>query len=97
MLQILCEDPYWQVRLRAARSLGRLREGAAVEPLIVALIHPISNLRKESALALGEIGDVRALEALAVGAEDPDPEVRKSARLAVLQINSRLAATTNDA
>jgi len=75
-------DAYWQVRLRAARSLGRLRDRAALPVLIEALAHRAGNLRKEAAIALGEIGDPRALPALEAADADPDPEVRKAARLA---------------
>ena len=75
-------DAYWQVRLRAARSLGRLRDAAALPVLIEALAHRAGNLRKEAAIALGEIGDPRALPALEAADADPDPEVRKAARLA---------------
>lgn len=75
-------DAYWQVRLRAARSLGRLRDVAALPVLIEALAHRAGNLRKEAAIALGEIGDPRALPALEAADADPDPEVRKAARLA---------------
>jgi hypothetical protein len=45
------QDSYWQVRLRAARSLGRLRSAAALQALIDTLSHESSNLRKEAALA----------------------------------------------
>ena len=85
-------DSYWQVRLRAARSLGRVKAAAAVGPLIALLGQEISNLRKEAALALGEIGDPAALPALESAESDPDPEVRKSVRLALGQIAARHAA-----
>jgi HEAT repeat protein len=59
-----------------------------VPPLIDALSHSISNLRKEAALALGEIGVPEALPALEQIRDDRDPEVRKSARLAIAQIHA---------
>ncbi|CAM2152795.1 PBS lyase [Pararobbsia alpina] len=86
------EDPYWQVRIQAARALGRLRDPSAIAALTIALGHSISNLRKEAALALGEIADPDALPALEQAATDADPEVRKSVRIALDQIAVRLAA-----
>jgi HEAT repeat protein len=82
------DDNYWQIRLRAARSLGRLKYAGALPALLPVLTHPISNLRKEAALALGELGDAAALPALEPVAADPDPEVRKAARLALEQIHA---------
>ena len=79
-------DEYWQVRLKAAESLGQLRDPKAVPALGAALDHPISNLRKEATAALGEIGHPEALPYLARHAEDADPDVRKLNRWAVLQI-----------
>jgi HEAT repeat protein len=62
-------DDYWQVRLRATRSLGRLRYVApALDALIETLGHRISNLRKEAALALGELNDRGAVAALQAAA-----------------------------
>ncbi len=56
MIEALADD-YWQVRLRATRSLGRLRYVPALDALIDTLGHRISNLGKEAALALGELND----------------------------------------
>jgi HEAT repeat protein len=82
------EDRYWQVRIRAARSLGRLKAVSAMDVLFVALTHEISNLRKEAAIALGEIGDLRAIPALEAALKDPDPDVRKLTQLALKNIQS---------
>ncbi|MNG28266.1 HEAT repeat protein [compost metagenome] len=79
-------DDYWQVRLRATRSLGRLRFVPALEALIDTLGHRISNLRKEAALALGELNDPRAIAALQGAQDDGDPEVRKAVRIALSQL-----------
>nr|WP_261405663.1 HEAT repeat domain-containing protein [Chenggangzhangella methanolivorans] len=54
-------DEVWQVRIKAANALGRLRAESAIEALGEALGSEISNLRKESAAALGEIAAPRAL------------------------------------
>lgn len=80
------QDDYWQVRLRATRSLGRLRYVPALAALIETLGHRISNLRKEAALALGELADRRAVPALQAAQEDGDPEVRKAVRIALGQL-----------
>jgi HEAT repeat protein len=79
------------VRLRAARSLGRLRDAEALPVLTEALLHPAGNLRKEAAIALGDIGDPAAARALAVAEADPDPEVRKAARLALQRLAPAVA------
>ena len=80
------DDPYWQVRLKSARALGRLRDPSAGAALSGLLSHSISNLRKEAALALGELGDRGLLPALQAAQGDPDPEVRKAIRIALQQI-----------
>ena len=48
-------DEFWQVRLKAVRSLGRMRIARAVEAIGACLTHPQANLRKEGAAALGEV------------------------------------------
>ena len=79
-------DDYWQVRLRATRSLGRLRYAQALDALIETLGHCISNLRKEAALALGELNEKGAIAALLAAQDDGDPEVRKAVRIALSQL-----------
>ena len=79
--------------MRAARSLGRLRDSLAVPQLIEALVHTAGNLRKEAAIALGEIADLRGVEPLTLTMSDPDPEVRKAARLALQRIPVPAAAS----
>jgi HEAT repeat protein len=81
-------DEFWQVRLKAVRSLGKMRIVRAVKAIGACTAHPQANLRKESAAALGEIADPAAGEFLAPMAEDADPEVRKNARWAMLRIQS---------
>jgi HEAT repeat protein len=76
------------VRLKAAHSLGRLREGGAVAALCGLLFDPVSNLRKEAALALGEISDPASIDPLLEAASDPDPDVRKAANLACCRIKA---------
>jgi HEAT repeat protein len=80
------QDDYWQVRVKAARSLGLLKAEAGLPSLVASLTHSISNLRKEAVIALGEIGDTRAIAPLETALADPDPDVRKLARLALTTI-----------
>jgi HEAT repeat protein len=80
------QDEYWQVRVKAARSLGWLKAQAGLPALVASLTHPVSNLRKEAVIALGEIADTRAIAPLEASLADPDPDVRKLARLALTAI-----------
>ncbi len=77
------EDPAWQVRVKAASALGKLRAVSAVPALGSALVHEVSNLRKEAASALGEIASSTALPYLERASGDPDPDVRKIVRWAI--------------
>jgi HEAT repeat protein len=72
------DDPAWQVRLKAVRSLGILRAVAATERVGLLMEHPVSNLRKECAAALGEIAAMTGRPFLERHRDDIDPEVRKT-------------------
>jgi HEAT repeat protein len=87
-LIVRLDDPFWQVRLKAVRSLGRLKIPQATMQIVPSLVHEQANLRKEAAAALGEIADAAALPYLEQVADDPDPEVRKNARWAIDRIRS---------
>jgi HEAT repeat protein len=82
------DDPFWQVRLKAIRSLGRLKVAQSTMQIVPSLTHEQANLRKEAAAALGEIADRAALPFLQQVADDPDPEVRKNARWAIERIGA---------
>jgi HEAT repeat protein len=84
-------DAFWQVRLKAIRSLGRMKIERAVRPIGHCVNHDQANLRKEAAAALGEIAHADGEAFLAVIADDPDPDVRKNARWALQQIAARKA------
>jgi vesicle coat complex subunit len=86
-------DPFWQVRLKAVRSLGRLRNARAVAPVAACLSHEQANLRKEAAAALGEIADPSAERFLDAVRDDPDPDVRKNVRWALQQISAKRAVS----
>ena len=77
------DDPFWQVRVKAAASLGTIGAVAAIPTLGTALTHAISNVRKEAATALGTIGDASARPLLLPFTNDADPDVRKAVRWAL--------------
>ena len=81
-------DDFWQVRLKAVRSLGKMKVARAVPSIGLCISHPQANLRKESAAALGEIADPAAEKFLEPILDDTDPEVRKNARWAMQRIRS---------
>jgi HEAT repeat protein len=80
-------DEYWQVRLKAARSLGILKIVQAVPAIGAGLDHPQANLRKECAAALGEIADPAGRSVLEPHSADPDPDVRKNVQWALQRIS----------
>jgi len=84
-------DAFWQVRLKAIRSLGRMKIDRAVRPIGNCVTHEQANLRKEAAAALGEIAAADGEPFLALIANDPDPDVRKNARWALQQIAAKKA------
>ena len=84
-------DEFWQVRLKAIRSLGKMNMDRAVRPIGNCITHEQANLRKEAAAALGEIADSDGDVYLALVANDPDPDVRKNARWALQQIAAQKA------
>jgi HEAT repeat protein len=85
-------DGFWQVRLKAIRSLGKMRIERAVRPIGNCVNHEQANLRKEAAAALGEIGHPDGEAFLAIIKDDLDPDVRKNARWALQQIAARRAS-----
>jgi HEAT repeat protein len=62
-IQLLTDDNEG-TRWKAAESLGRMRDPAAVDPLIDTLWDDDSRVRLKAAWALGRIGDPRALRPL---------------------------------
>ena len=60
-------DEYWQVRLKAVRSLGKLKVARGVAQIGGCIAHPQANLRKEAAAALGEIADPAGREISGAG------------------------------
>ena len=80
-------DEIWQVRIKAAASLGKLHDAAAIPALGAALDASSRNLRKEATAALGEIGHADALPYLIAHKDDPDPDVRKINRWAAAKVS----------
>ena len=81
-------DEYWQVQLKAVRSLGILKVARAVAAIGACLDHPQANLRKESAAALGEVADPAGRPFLEKRIDDPDPDVRKNVRWALQRMSA---------
>jgi len=86
-------DDYWQVRLKAVRSLGKMKVARAIPAIGSCIDHAQANLRKEGAAALGEIADPAGLKFLEPIVNDADPEVRKNARWAMQRILANQSAT----
>jgi HEAT repeat protein len=75
----------WGLRAQAARSLGRLRAGEAVEPLTHALGDEVEWVRVASIEALGRIGAIRAAPRLLERLTDTRA-VQREARRALVEI-----------
>ena len=69
-------SPRSYVRWQAAQALGKMRDKAAVQPLLNALSDESTVVRESAAEALGEIGGKRALEPLIAALDDEVPYVR---------------------
>lgn len=80
-------DPQTEVRIKAARALGRLGMPDGLEPLLAA-VRPGRSvaLRMVGAGALGSLGAVAATGPLAELLGDPDPHVAATAARALLQL-----------
>jgi len=78
-------------RCYTAQTLGRLKEQAAVSPLIEALYSENSDLRLYAAEALGSIGESNAISDLAKLLHDPVSDVRKVAVEALIRIDTEAA------
>lgn len=91
LIQVL-KDEHWEVRLKAAEALGKIKDPKAVEPLIQALKDGNDSVRQKVAFALGDIGNARALEALTQAKEDKSWFVRQAAKAALKKIQKRMIA-----
>ena len=82
-LRSVLDDAYWQVRLKAVRSLGKLGATEAAMEIAPLMDVPVPNLRKECAAALGELAVRETAPFLEKYADDTDPDVRKNVRWAL--------------
>ncbi|MBS7281260.1 MAG: HEAT repeat domain-containing protein [Candidatus Freyarchaeota archaeon] len=80
------KDEAPQVRVEAARSLGKIGGRRAMEALANILADSELEVRVEAAKSLGEIGGRRAMEALANFLRDDAPEVRAEVAKALREI-----------
>ncbi|MEO1544506.1 MAG: HEAT repeat domain-containing protein, partial [Pseudomonadota bacterium] len=93
-LMTAMSDSYWQVVLKATRSLGKMKIAEAVDMIGPNLaLDQSANLRKETAAALGEIAASGSEHYLTPYQDDDDPDVRKTVRWALGQLH---AATASD-
>jgi len=77
-----------QVRCRAARALGTLRDNRAVGPLVDTIFDQDPTVRRTVARALGEIKDPSAAGVLLRSSRDPDYGVRDAAIGALDQLGA---------
>lgn len=77
------KDNNSETRERAATALGKLRDKAAVEPLIEVLVDRDKAVRKAVLLALAEIGDPRAVEPIVDLFEEDDEDIRNYVYMAL--------------
>jgi HEAT repeat protein len=78
------EAPGEDTPRNTARCLERIKDTAAVIPLLAQMDHPEYSVRSQVATALGKIRDSQALDSLINHLEyDPDSDVRKSCAVAI--------------
>jgi len=83
----ILDDSFWQVRLSAIRSLGKLEVRHSAASIARELNNAQPNVRKEAAAALGAIKEPSSREALLAVADDPDADVRKNVRWALQELD----------
>jgi len=87
------EEEYSDVRRAAILSLGMIRAGDAVRPLIsIVQSGKPSDLVYPSVIALGDIGDPSAVEALVFALQSHEPLVPQSAAQALARIGAAAAS-----
>jgi HEAT repeat protein len=80
-------DRAW-VRMLAARELGSIGDGRAVEPLIGLLADEVGAVRRAAIIALGQLRDPRALDALRGAIAREGFATRRHVRRAVRKIET---------
>jgi HEAT repeat protein len=76
------------IRAASAKSLGRIGDSRAVEPLIAVLADARREVRRAAVEALSLIGNPRAVESLLRVLKDSDPIVRQTAASAVGKVGA---------
>lgn len=80
------KDERWRVREQAAKTLGRIKDGRAVDALILACRDRDGAVKSAAAEALGKIGDPKAVPALIKLFKDSSKIVRETAGTALVYI-----------
>jgi len=80
------QSPHLELRVAAARALGRLGMGEAIPVLVMSLADPAWPVRAMAAQALGRLAASPAVDALAVCVSDPSWWVRHHAAYALAAI-----------
>jgi HEAT repeat protein len=87
VIEALLRDPSDEVRIRAARALGRIGMPAGVQPLLAAVqAGEVPALRAVAAGALGELGAAEAAPGLAAWLNDPGYHVAHNAARSLLRL-----------
>lgn len=76
----MLNDDSWRVRRRAVRTLGKIRDARAIEPLMASMkTDQDCYVRKYAARAIGEINDPRSADILAPALKNRDLEIVEGA------------------
>ena len=81
------KDKDYQVRIKSAELIGKLRDNRGVEPLISVMANDIPVVRMAAIRSLGEIGDTAAVGPIANALKDENASVRGSAAVALRKID----------
>lgn len=80
------KDENWQVRVEAAKGIGRLKVQAGVEALVEATADAMWQVQEKAVEAIGKLGAVSAIPALEVCARNPISNLRKASVAAAGEI-----------
>jgi HEAT repeat protein len=86
LVDLLQHDPATEVRVRAARALGRIGSPRAIEPLLACVPSGPAALVAEAVTALGRLGATAAVPTLRVTLLGPSPALVKTAVAALAAI-----------
>jgi HEAT repeat protein len=80
------------VRLRALKGLGLVKDKRVVSAMAALLQDPLAEVRQATLLAMARTDDEAAVEAVASGLEDDTPAVRRTALDALRALKFKSAA-----